>query len=489
MTATKVEEANSSEGSPVPAGIIGKRHLQIFLLFLGMTISYGLRVSMSVAIVAMTDNSTTANPNFETFEWNSGTKALILSSFFWGYTITQIPAGYLAGIWSAQRLLSMGIFVCGLLTLVVPFGSYHGSWISVCICRVGMGLCQGCLLPCAQTLIAKWAPPNERARLGTWAYAGGQFGTVVTMPISGLLAGSVIGWPSIFYIFGSIAIIWAIVFFFYGSDSPGLHPSISHAEKLYIEGSLGILPGTLPKNKLEKSTTPWKEIFTSAPMWSLIIVHCGQNWGYWMLLTEMPTYMKKVLKFNIEESGSTTALPYLANWLLSFPVSWLSDFALQKGVSRGTSRKVSNTIAHWGPGLALLSLCFVPTNNGNQILPVMILVISVGLNAGALCGFQINHIDLSPNYAGTMMSITNCIASVVAILAPLIVGEIVYDEEDQHLWHIVFYISAFIYFVGNLVFIIFGKAEIQWWNDPKEVKARKERKLHGNHEMGSQKHI
>lgn len=91
---------------------------------------------------------------------------MILSSFFWGYTITQIPAGHLAGIWSAQRLLSMGIFVCGLLTLVVPFGSYHGSWISVCVCRVGMGLCQGCLLPCAQTLIAKWAPPNERARLG-----------------------------------------------------------------------------------------------------------------------------------------------------------------------------------------------------------------------------------------------------------------------------------------------------------------------------------
>ena len=52
---------------------------------------------------------------------------------------------------------------------------------------------------------------------------------------------------------------------------------------------------------LQKSATPWKEIFTSIPMWSLIITHCGQNWGYWMLLTAMPTYMKSVLKFNIEE--------------------------------------------------------------------------------------------------------------------------------------------------------------------------------------------
>lgn len=62
-------------------------------------------------------------------------------------------------------------------------------------------------------------------------------------------------------------------------------------------------------------------------------------------------------------------------------------------------------------------------------------------------------------------------------------------QEDQHLWHIVFYISAFIYFVGNLVFIIFGKAEIQWWNDPTEVKAREERKVHNDHEVGSHKHI
>lgn len=33
-------------------------------------------------------------------------------------------------------------------------------------------------------------------------------------------------------------------------------------------------------------------------------------------------------------------------------------------------------------------------------------------------------------------------------------------------WHIVFYISALIYFLGNLVFIVFGSGEVQWWNDP-----------------------
>lgn len=99
-----------------------------------------------------------------------------------------------------------------------------------------------------------------------------------------------------------------------------------------------------------------------------------------------------------------SALPYLAMWLLSFPLSWLSDFALRNGrVSRGCVRKVSNTVAHWGPGLALLALCFVGVD---RTITVVLIVAAVGLNAGSLCGYQINHIDLSPNFAGTMMSVS-----------------------------------------------------------------------------------
>lgn len=117
-------------------------------------------------------------------------------------------------------------------------------------------------------------------------------------------------------------------------------------------------------------------------------------------------------------------------WLLSFPVSWLSDFALTKGVDRAVIRKVSNSIGHWGPGIMLLILCFVDTRNRTVI--VAVLIAAVGLNAAAICGFQINHIDLSPNHAGTMMSITNCISNVVSILAPLITGHIVTDQVGKN---------------------------------------------------------
>lgn len=46
---------------------------------------------------------------------------------------------------------------------------------------------------------------------------------------------------------------------------------------------------------------------TSMPMWALIVVHCGQNWGYWTLLTEIPTFLSKAIGFNITDVSKKNA--------------------------------------------------------------------------------------------------------------------------------------------------------------------------------------
>ena len=52
--------------------------------------------------------------------------------------------------------------------------------------------------------------------------------------------------------------------------------------------------------------TPWKDIFTSVPFWAILVAHTCNNWGFYTLLTTMPMYMKKVLKFNI----SSVSIPF-----------------------------------------------------------------------------------------------------------------------------------------------------------------------------------
>jgi hypothetical protein len=42
----------------------------------------------------------------------------------------------------------------------------------------------------------------------------------------------------------------------------------------------------------------------------------------------------------------------------------------------------------------------------------------------------------------------------------------VWLQNDISQWHIAFYIASGVYFSFNLFFVLFGKAEIQPWNDP-----------------------
>lgn len=76
---------------------------------------------------------------------------------------------------------------------------------------------------------------------------------------------------------------------------------------------------------------------------------------------------------------------------------------------------------------------------------------------------------MAPNHAGTLMGLTNGAANIMSIIAPLLVGFVVHDETDPVQWRYVFFISAGIYFVGNLTFVIFSKTDIQPWNDPEHI--------------------
>lgn len=82
------------------------------------------------------------------------------------------------------------------------------------------------------------------------------------------------------------------------------------------------------------------------------------------------------------------------------------------------------------------------------------------------------------------MGISNFLGSLNSIMGPLIVGWIVTDlvwrraigllngvikilfyfQTDPVLWRIIFFITAGYYFVGNSLFVLFGKGTIQSWN-------------------------
>lgn len=86
------------------------------------------------------------------------------------------------------------------------------------------------------TLWSHWAPPNERSRILGIATSGVQIGNIVALPLGGYLCrhGFDNGWPSIFYIYGLIGVVWATFFIFFISESPANQKFISNQESFYI---------------------------------------------------------------------------------------------------------------------------------------------------------------------------------------------------------------------------------------------------------------
>ena len=124
--------------------------------------------------------------------------------------------------------------------------------------------------------------------------SGAQAGTVISMPLSGVLADDV-GWESVFYVFGGFGVIWFIFWAFLTFDSPSSHPSISKEEKDYIESRI---PSVNVGSKLP--FPPLLEIATSLPFIALAIAHIGQNWGFNTLLTETPTYLQNIQHLSLK---------------------------------------------------------------------------------------------------------------------------------------------------------------------------------------------
>lgn len=111
---------------------------------------------------------------------------------------------------------------------------------------------------------------------------------------------------------------------------------------------------------------------TSRPVYGLILTHFCSNFGIYLFLTQLPSYMNDILKFDIKsviqvlfrlnlfaakiewksalfiyffENGGLSALPYLGFWLLTIVSGIVSDQIMQKTkISRTIVRKIFNTI-------------------------------------------------------------------------------------------------------------------------------------------------
>jgi len=277
------------------------------------------------------------------------------------------------------------------------------------------------------------------------------------------------GWPSIFYIFGGFGLVWCIAWFFLAADKPEEHRIISVIERDYI------VEETKGNISTGNKSIPWKEIFTSKACLAVFVGHFASLWGTYLFLTNIPTYMKEVLKFDVKSNGLLSAIPYLVFWFLIMVSGFTSDKLIQSGkISRKNVRRVYNTLGFLIPAAAVVALSFVTC--ANPYIGVVFLTIGLGfLGCSYGAGFLVNYNDIGGSYAGLVFGIGNSIASIPGFVVPYLVGVITKNQKREE-WQIVFIITAVVYMIGLVVLLIFGSAKPEPWAVNQTVSASDERK-------------
>jgi len=311
--------------------------------------------------------------------------------------------------------------------------------------------------------LANWCPTAERTRLGAFAYTGFDCGNVLAMYGAGMIASSSLGWPGISYSAAGLGLIWCGLWLLLGANKASDARFIGEAEKAYIVGDIQRSERKGPK----KMEIPWKGIFTSVPVYALLCARCADSWGLTTMQTELPTYLSGVLKLDMKSNAVFSALPFLLMWVMCYVYLIIADVLLRKKwMSLTTLRKTYTSIALWAPASIMLSLVIV--GEGQKTLVLVLVTLSVGVSSAATIGSELNTIDLSPNHAGILAGLMSSFTNLMALLTPLVVGVLVTDPSQRSQWQVVFSLAAGVLFTGNVIFLIWGTAVTQPWNESKE---------------------
>ncbi|GFY58940.1 hypothetical protein TNIN_343931 [Trichonephila inaurata madagascariensis] len=297
----------------------GVRYMFVVAGFLGMSIMYALRVNMSIAIIAMV-NMTAVNPHLDNlthepmcavfnppletshmefaqvhngeFFWTPKLQGVVIGSFYYGYSISQVPGARLAEIYSGKWIFGLGTGISAVLSLLIPVAAYFHIAALILI-RALQGLAQGVTFPAMYNLLGRWIREEEKTLVEAIVISGINIGTVVGMPLAAKLSNSDVfgGWPSAFYVIGIIGCIWFLFWSTFVTNSPSEQPCITPKELAHI--------GTKEIDH-SKKPIPWLKILTFRPFWAAAFAQLVGDWTFFLLLNNLPTFYSTILNFNIE---------------------------------------------------------------------------------------------------------------------------------------------------------------------------------------------
>ena len=414
-----------------PAGRWPRRLWVVGMSFAAVFVCYVDRVNISVAIIPMAED----------LGWDLETQGRVLSAFFVGYLLLQIVGGRLADRFGGKIVLGAGVLLWSLFTILTPPAALSGLLLLILV-RIAMGMGEAVTFPSIYSIYGRWIPLGERGRAVALVNSGIPMGTVFALLVTPLVV-EALGWQWAFYLFGALGILWYAIWHFGMTTDPADHPRVAPAELATIRA--GAASGDAP-------ALPWRRTLTLLPVWAIVVAHFCNNWSLYVLLAWLPTFVNKGLGVDYAAIGLFAMVPNLVSFAMLNVAGNVADRMIRSGMPVLRVRRICMAIGGTGLGGALLVVGEVTT----AWMAILIMSLGTGLGSFVTGGFAVNHMDIAPRHAGTLMGLTNTAGTIPGIIGVSASGMILQATGS---WALVFQVAAAVTVFGMLFFIAFGRAE------------------------------
>jgi MFS family permease len=391
----------------------------IALLALSVLINYIDRGNLSIAAPLLK----------EELGLSASQLGILLSSFFWTYSLFLPVSGWLADRFDVRWVMALGFFLWSAATAVT--GGLH-AFASLLAARLMLGIGESVAYPCNGKILARYVPEVGRGFANALIAAGVGCGPALGTFFGGTLTARY-GWRPFFIVLGVVSMAWLIPWFTW---MPRKDTTFSRAE----ESSAGFL-----------------EVLKQRSMWGTCGGLFGANYVLYFEITWLPFYLVRERHFSMGTMAKIGGLGYLCYAASAVLFGWISDRWIAAGRTPTLVRKTFAGAGAGSAGLLLLGCALAgPT--------VSVILLLLAFAAGGMCGSNIWAITQTlagPRMAGRWTGLQNFLGNLAGVIAPAVTGFVI-DSTGRFL--LAFVIMAVVAMLAALsyIFVIGPVKEVTW---------------------------
>ncbi|HEV2136917.1 MAG TPA: MFS transporter [Terracidiphilus sp.] len=381
------DSITASRGSPGAAISHARRWSILALLFSAAVINYIDRGTISVALPLVAHD----------LKFGAEHKGVLLSAFFWSYSLLQVPVGWATDRFNLRWFFSIMFLLWSLAEGLTGLATGLGMLI---VFRILLGIGESIYMPAGIKIVSLLFMPAERGSATGLFHCGSFLGLVIGAPLTALLI-SRYGWHYMFPIVGLMALPW-------------------------LAAWLAAFPSRLPSHDSARNFEPHEDrpkargITFDRNLAGICLGQFTSGYFWYLLVTWLPDYLVTARHLPLVTAGMYASLPYLIFAVTEPLGGWFADKLIRRGYSETTVRKSIVSLA------SLFGLLLIPaTRVGSASTAIWLIVGATLVGLSWAQNWVFPQCCAPRDQVGAWSGLGNFLATVAGAVAPLVTGFLV----------------------------------------------------------------